>query len=429
MSTPKILILTLILTLSAYADYQVKQIHAPGELSQDSYSVFLDNGEIIEVEESNLELIDTLTDAMNSQSKVSITKISNNTQAPDLIADAIITERARPQIKQMYSPEGFEGQKFRTLDPLENANISMLPSYDAAQKVMNGMKGGTHDDSQCYNRAHMWTYEALAYNRVNLGKLWIYFSRKYIREFRYKWWFHVAPYTHVNDANKRYVLDRGFTKIPYNVENWKNIFIQNKAQCREVKSYTMYERENGSGREYCYFMFSSQYYWQPYQLENLAEDRQQTWGYRENQMKIAYKDALRRRWDRVVPVLPATPVRGDDGRVISPVEPPREVRSYRGFREGTKVLYANRWRGEIEEVYSDGMVRVDLEGADDVMARVEDLGREVEYFQGWEEDDDVYDSRGRKGDIEHLFDNGWAIVDIDNYRPDVAMPLSSLRKR
>jgi hypothetical protein len=190
----------------------------------------------------------------------------------------------------------------------------------------------------------------------------------------------------------------------------------------------MYESSNGGGTEYCYFIFSSQYYWQPYQLKNLSERTEQTWGYRNNQMKISYKDALRGNWDGIIPVMPGSPIRNGTDHTI-PVEPPRQVDSYSGFREGTMVLYRNRTLGEIEKVYSDGSARVDLKRAGDVMVKVEDLAKEVRYYQGFSYDEDVYTASGHKGDINYLFDNGMALIDLNWSRREIIVHISTLRKR
>ncbi|MAZ47466.1 MAG: hypothetical protein CME65_02820 [Halobacteriovoraceae bacterium] len=300
-----ILALLAINSLVTYADsYRVVEIlEAEGE--KDLYTrVFLDNGEIIQIDSKDALALAKIREALSTGKSVEFNKISHNLKTPDIISEVklgeTLNEAAKP--KEMFNQNRFNQIQFSTQNPLENSRISRLSSYNDAQDIMDDMNRRTRDKSQCYNRAHMWTYETLIQSQVSLGKIWLFFTRKYIRDYNYKWWFHVAPYTEVNDSNNVYVLDKGFTSVPYNQENWKDLFMRNKAHCPEITSYSEYE--NNPEEEYCYLMKSSQYYWQPYQLENLAEKNWKTWGYQNQNLEIAYRDALIS-WNGIIPEFPS----------------------------------------------------------------------------------------------------------------------------
>ena len=66
--------------------------------------------------------------------------------------------------------------------------------------------------------------------------------------------------------------------------------MQNKAFCPVVTDYQDYERHPNA--EYCYLMYSSQYYWQPWQLEKLSKEGQHFWGYKKSELYTTYKNAL-----------------------------------------------------------------------------------------------------------------------------------------
>lgn len=292
--------LSLLISLNVMAQDRVAQILDPNELLDHHTTAFLASGRIIHVPNDNLETIEQLKRSLYLLETIQF-EDSESDKAPVITEITSSPQEINSLEKEMFDSASFDRINWTSRDPLERANISRLSDYQAAQGVMDAMNGNTHDKSECYNRAHMWTYEALVNQRVNLGKLWIFFTRKYIREYRYKWWFHVSPYTEVGAERATYMLDRGFTMIPYTVENWKNIYMKNQARCPVVTNYKDYE--NRQEEAYCYFMYSSQYYWQPWQLKQLSEGDLKTYGYKESQLEIAYRDALRGRWNRQIPVL------------------------------------------------------------------------------------------------------------------------------
>jgi hypothetical protein len=74
--------------------------------------------------------------------------------------------------------------------------------------------------TQCFNRAHYWSYQLQQDYGVNTQKVFIYFTRKFTREINGDWWFHVAPAMYLND--ELYVLDPEFLSKPVKFEAWKN---------------------------------------------------------------------------------------------------------------------------------------------------------------------------------------------------------------
>ena len=294
------ILLFLVFALSAQAQDQVVELLAPNELVDGHTSAFLSSGKIIHVPTDHTESIEQLKRSLYLSERISFDEPESD-EAPVVTNILSLPNPAKSGEKEMYDAETTRRLQCETRDPKERATLTVLPDYAAAQSVMDSMNGKTHDKSECYNRAHMWTFDALTQKQVNLGKLWIFFTRKYIREHRYKWWFHVAPYTEVGAERAPYMLDRGFTMIPYTVENWKNIYMKNGAACPVITDYQAYETRQEEA--YCYLVYSSQYYWQPWQLKELSTTGEVTYGYKESQLKIAYRDALRDQWDQRLPVL------------------------------------------------------------------------------------------------------------------------------
>lgn len=78
--------------------------------------------------------------------------------------------------------------------PSSNYTPTVLPSFEKAKEVFKTLNHRANEDSQCYNRAHVWSWEMYNNHLIRPMKIYIFFSRRYIRRYNFDWWFHVAPY-------------------------------------------------------------------------------------------------------------------------------------------------------------------------------------------------------------------------------------------
>ncbi len=157
-----------------------------------------------------------------------------------------------------------------TLTP-EEYSPSILPNYQYATDLLHTFRAPALNDAQCYDKAHIWTYEADYYYRARLQKAWLFFSDNYIGRYRYKWWFHVAPFAKVmmRGAVEERIMDREFYQYPLKLKLWTDLFMENKATCKEVTSYTDYSQH--PNEDDCYVIRSTPFYWQPKELKARAE--------------------------------------------------------------------------------------------------------------------------------------------------------------
>ena len=175
--------------------------------------------------------------------------------------------------------------------PLTDYKHTVLGSYQEAQKVFRSQENGTRRRSQCYNRAHVWTYE-MSKRKITAGKVWLFFTSRYIKEYKYKWWFHVAPYVKVEGEAEDTVMDRKFTKNPAPLTVWKDIFIYNRANCPTVEYYSDYRDNHFNGNKFCYIIKSSMYYWQPFNIENLEKGEAPKKSWDRGELEQAHKNAV-----------------------------------------------------------------------------------------------------------------------------------------
>lgn len=138
---------------------------------------------------------------------------------------------------------------------------TVYSSFDQAQAAFNTMDGRTKDESQCYNRAHGWAYDLSRTQNVNSMKIFLFFTNRYIRAYRHKWWFHVSPMVYVrepNGATAEMVMDRSFSQMPLYTPVWTNTFLKNQPVCRSVSNYGDYYKDDPY--EWCYLIRSTMFY-------------------------------------------------------------------------------------------------------------------------------------------------------------------------
>jgi hypothetical protein len=148
-------------------------------------------------------------------------------------------------------------------------------------------------DSQCFNRAMIWSYEWWRNHSLRSMKILVFFTRNYIRRYNFEWWFHIAPYVHVKDEEGKVtekVMDLKYTSGPRSFRQWTDIFMRNDAECPVITKYSEYADYPYTGE--CYLMRTNMYTYQPADLQ-----MNEAWGYTKagfnsNEVKAAYLEAF-----------------------------------------------------------------------------------------------------------------------------------------
>lgn len=169
---------------------------------------------------------------------------------------------------------------------------TVYSTYSRAQNALNVFRFPDAPGSQCYDRAHIWTYEAEKFSAFRLSKMWLFFSDHYIESNSFKWWFHVAPVAQVNmkGSVENRIMDRGFSKFPLKIKIWTDLFMIQKQDCRVVSKYTDYSEH--PNEDDCYLIESTPYYWQPRDLERLAKRSINKTQYIDGEVSHAYKQGF-----------------------------------------------------------------------------------------------------------------------------------------
>jgi hypothetical protein len=142
-----------------------------------------------------------------------------------------------------------------------------LQSYENVKEVFEGMlNDGDRRRSQCFKRAHMWSYDMWSNLGIFSQKIFIFYTQRYVQlDKDAKWWFHVAPMLVAGGVE--YVMDGTFMKQPITVREWQEHFIKsNRITCPVIDHYASYEKNQWN--RLCYLMKVPMYYFSPLDIEH-----------------------------------------------------------------------------------------------------------------------------------------------------------------
>lgn len=174
--------------------------------------------------------------------------------------------------------------------PIEDPEIL---DADRMDRWFRSMNRNIRYRSQCYNRAHIWAYEAHRDLGIRSEKVFMFFTSRYIREYHYRWWFHAAPLTRLRTAKgfEERVMDPRFFDRPVALRTWSNDFIKPRTPCKRVLRYSEYA--SAQNEEYCYFILAPMYVWQPKDLEQQEQDGSIKDRFLPFDVETAYQQAFR----------------------------------------------------------------------------------------------------------------------------------------
>lgn len=275
----RLLIILLFFSLSrTYAQREIQtQIYdfeqgAPGEESL----VFLASGHVAAFSASDIKLLEKLKEAQRKNTWLRFT----------LGKGRVVLSVVEAEKPLALKSSGARQKSFFSYTP------SVLKNLDQAKEIFALARMDFKHESQCYNRAHIWAYEWRVNKAVYSSKAWLFFTRKFIRQNKFEWWFHVAPMVHVIDEGfvKERIMDVKYSRSPLPLKQWTDIFMRDNANCPVVEQYSDQADHPESGS--CFVMKSSMYYYQPADLEELELSGavRDTW--LESEVRNAYLEAF-----------------------------------------------------------------------------------------------------------------------------------------
>ncbi len=165
---------------------------------------------------------------------------------------------------------------------------TILKDSVQAKNIFLRMRRNYTKDGQCFNRAHVWTFEEFRKYKTKLEKIFIFFTDRYIRLYRFHWWFHVSPMTYVGKFPR--VLDRRYSLGPLTRKTWTDIFIKSKRTCLIIDKFSDYSLHQEI--QHCYLHQSSMYQVIPRDLEKLELYGEGKEFFFKSEIDKAYRDAF-----------------------------------------------------------------------------------------------------------------------------------------
>ena len=228
-----------------------------GNRQDDEVLVLLTSGHVAKVNQSNPYLLSDFSQ-----------KNKDQWFTISLDDDRVITEvvPAEAPFEKSYAKHT-HGMSFQNYVP------TTIASMDIAKKYLREGRLNSKD-SQCFNRAMVWSYEWWRKHSLKSNKILIYFTRTYIRRYNFEWWFHIAPYVHVMEDGKvvERVLDVKYTSGPRSFKEWTDIFVNKDPACRIITKFSDYADYPYTGD--CYIQRTNMYTYQPADLQ-----MNEAWGY------------------------------------------------------------------------------------------------------------------------------------------------------
>jgi hypothetical protein len=272
-----LMLMTLIISMIAKAEIYRSRIHSLDKGSQrEPHLLLLEDGHVVFLDGKTKTDEDVLQAIHRSRIRGDWVEVEVN----EKLSLLSIRTMARRSLKRKNLQE----------PPITYEPTVTTATY--ARQLFRNMRRDYQNDSQCYNRAHVWSYEEFQRSGFQSMKLFLFFTSKYIRSYRYHWWFHVTPMVYVNQLSDegRRALDRRYTRAPLSIKTWTNIFMYNDATCKVVNRY--YDYRNHQQAEWCYLIPVSMYFWQPRDIERRDRTGYEKTSFINREIEHAYWEAF-----------------------------------------------------------------------------------------------------------------------------------------
>jgi len=137
---------------------------------------------------------------------------------------------------------------------------SVLENEEEAVKLFSQMRSDYKRMSECSDRAHVWSYDALIEKGILTQKIFIFFTASYINRVGFKWWFHVAPLVLIKnkDQIEERVLDFRYSEKPLPLKIWSDRMVFSHRPCKFTTKFSEYDVNPQT--EDCYMIKENMYY-------------------------------------------------------------------------------------------------------------------------------------------------------------------------
>lgn len=213
--------------------------------------VLLNSGQVAKLPSTKSDILNRLTDKSARQQSFNFTLDDDrNILAIEEVEGPLMTPATPP----LMNPEK------STYVPTTIESMALAKKYFKEARY-------NPKDSQCFNRAMVWSYEWWRKHSLKSNKILIFFTRNYIRRYNFEWWFHISPYVHIMEEGKvvERVMDVKYTSGPRTFRQWTDTFMNKDPECPIISKFSEYADNPYSGD--CYIIRTKMYTYQPADLQ------------------------------------------------------------------------------------------------------------------------------------------------------------------
>lgn len=228
------------------------------------------DGRVYKLEASNTEALAVLRMAMSTNRSVELRLVPGNAE---FIDSASLLDASR---EDAFTLLNWEKNRANDVARENKENklrgseyqASVLDEKRDAQDLFDSVysyKRGYDVDDHCYDRAMYWSRMFWVEKKVKSMKVFLFFTPKYQRDHKFKWWFHVAPFVYVGDSEREIVIDPTFESEVMTMKAWSLDFADKAKKCEDGDSMKDY-RNRGEVAD-CILIKASMYHYLPDDLE------------------------------------------------------------------------------------------------------------------------------------------------------------------
>lgn len=245
----------------------------------DSHIVRFDNSRVSFIDHADQDLLTSLVQSTERNEMVEVqvdtenTVIAAQTVGPSEFVQDLADEKLWQEV-----PE----------DPFKPA---VIKDYKTLQTIFKRMRKDYTKKGECYSRAHVWAYEEHKKSGLNLMKNFMFFTERYIRKYKFHWWFHVTPMMYWENFTKPRTLDRRYTSGPRQTKTWSDVFVKSKRTCKKISKFDDFWLNQS--KQDCYHIHTSMYYVIPRDIEKRDLTGKEKTAFSEKEIRRAYNNGFK----------------------------------------------------------------------------------------------------------------------------------------
>ena len=207
---------------------------------------------------------------------------------------------------------------------------TILESPEQVSQIFSRMpegfkeEGGFRSESQCFQRAEIWSYDFHRNQKIEAMKVFIFYTQAFrsayfkATGYPFDWWFHVSPYVLAKNPTtgktEEWVMDKTYLDRPTDIGTWSNLFATLHLRCDEdhenctmkrfaddkpcaenvpIEKFMPEVRKDNPvyGNEFCYIVRTPAPVYQPADIETAEASANPAYEWDEGQILASLKNA------------------------------------------------------------------------------------------------------------------------------------------